>query len=189
MGAITLTICTPEFHVVCTFSLPPVTMDVVAPLPSWAARIAFDIVTALFLTVRKWVVLEPARRRAFKSGQFCYFSATPLPADPIRACELGLSRLCQQPKRATMLPRVQSVVLVCAVVAVLAGSCAASDVVQLTSANFEKLVLKSQDYWLVEFYAVRTPCAWGRCSHDSRARVDAVLLWRGRHSWGCGTAW
>ena len=55
-----------------------------------------------------------------------------------------------------MARRVCSVVVASVVLAMMAGCCCAgSDVVQLTSANFEKMVLKSQDYWLVEFYAVR----------------------------------
>lgn len=43
--------------------------------------------------------------------------------------------------------------------AVLIGVATASDVVQLTSDNFEKKVLQSSDYWLVEFYAVSGLCS------------------------------
>ena len=33
------------------------------------------------------------------------------------------------------------------------GSGGSSDVVELTDSNFEETVLKSNDFWLVEFYA------------------------------------
>lgn len=64
---------------------------------------------------------------------------------------------------------------------------AKDDVVILTDKNFEKEVLKSGDYWLVEFYA---PWYVRRDIHQHSARISQRVRWLAeqRNVAGAGTA-
>ena len=90
--------------------------------------------------------------------------------------------------RATRAARIAAVVVACVVCAAqcFGTASAASDVVTLTSANFDKLVLQSSDYWLVEFYAVRVcarvcVCARSCVCACACERVHAVHGGHGGH--------
>ena len=133
-------------------------MEVLAPLPSCAVRIAFAMLTVPCTTAE--TPNSTAVQPRFMYGAILKL----LRGGSLRGRASGCTHhrtLAGYPGPArynthTMARRVCSVVVASVALAMVVGCCcAASDVVQLTSANFEKMVLKSQDYWLVEFYAVR----------------------------------